>query len=360
MHLQINLLARSQRVLSAELRPSFRLLNVMPPGLAPLFADPDGRFRWPVNLRILQHCFTGAYKGISLRVLLIGSDSSLGLALVYHLRRWGRHDVELVSSANARWKSDRQAKKEVRRARADVLVDVRIQAAVDSGELLTEQDVERCHWLAKACQRSAARYLLVSTARVFSGLEERARLESDIADSDESVGQLVAQAEELVRSTCERHLVLRLGPVFSHEGINVLTHMLEQLLSGGTLMLGTGLRGCPVEASDAARVVAGMLDQFSAGAQAVGNFHYSSSDVTNCYEFAEVLLASTSQFIDFAPGSVQLQPQEHTGPERNRSLRCQRIRDTFAIKQVPWRSFVADTVRLYFRNRQQRQGVAHD
>lgn len=294
-----------------------------------------------------------------MRVLLIGSDTSLGLALVHHLRRWGRHDVELVSLAASRWKSERQAKKVVRRARADVLVDTRIQAAADAGEILGEADVERSHWLAKACQRSSSRHFLVSTARVFSGLGERARQEDDAPDSDESVGQLIARAEEQVRSTCERHFILRLGPVFAHEGVNVLTHMLQQLLDGGTLRLGTARRGCPVEATDAARVIAGVVDQMSAGAEASGNFHYCSSDVTTCYEFAEVLLASVSQFTEFAPGSVQLEALEDDGPERNRSLRCQRIRDTFAIKQVPWRGFVADTVRLYFRHRQQQEGVSH-
>jgi len=293
-----------------------------------------------------------------LRVLLIGSDSSLGLALVHHLRRWGRHDVELISLAASRWKSERQAKKAVRRARADVLVDTRLQAAADSGEIVSDEDVERTHWLAKACQRSAGRHFLVSSARVFSGLGERARQEDDAPDSDESVAQLIARAEEVVRSTCERHFILRLGPVFSHEGVNVLTHMLEQLLSGGTLQLGTARRGCPVEAADAARVIAGVIDQMSAGADAFGNFHYCSSDVTTCYEFAEVLLASVSQFTDFAPGSIQLEVCEDDALERNRSLRCQRLRDTFAIKQVPWRGFVADTVRLYFRHQQQQKQVS--
>lgn len=295
-----------------------------------------------------------------MRVLLIGSDCSLGLALVHHLRRWGRHDIETISLAAARWKSERNAKNAVRRARADVLVDARIQGIVDSGELLTEQDVERCHWLAKACQRGAGRYLLASTARVFSGLDERARQEQDVPDSDETVGQLVARAERHVRITCERHMVLRLGPVFSHEGVNVLTHMLGQLLQGGTLQLGTWQRGCPVEASDAARVVAGIIDQLSTGAEAWGNFHYCSPDVTSCYEFAEVLLASASQFADFAPGSVQLSAAEDPGVLRNRSLRCQRLRDTFAIKPVPWRGFVADAVRQYFRHRQQQQVQTHD
>ena len=286
-----------------------------------------------------------------MRVLLIGSDGSLGLALADHLKRWGRHELESVSSSVSRWKSERHAKKVVRRARADIVVDARLQGAIDSGELINELDVERSHWLAKACQRTGAAYFLVSSARVFAGDTERGYREQDPPDNPETVGRLLASAEQRTRETCEQHVVLRLGPVFSAAGINVLSHMLEQLIAGGSLLLDNQLRGCPVESLDAARVVAGMLDQF----EAWGTYHYCSTDATNCYEFAEALLASASQFSRFSPDGVQLQLLEGPGRALNRSLQCSAIRSAFAIKQVSWRSFVADTVRQYFYQRQQQQ-----
>ena len=104
-----------------------------------------------------------------MRVLLIGADSSIGLALQNHLRRWGRHQVESLNRSACRWKSERQAKKAARRGDCDILIDTRIAAALDSGEQLDELDFKRCHWLAKACQRSDIHYLYLSSARVFSG-----------------------------------------------------------------------------------------------------------------------------------------------------------------------------------------------
>jgi len=287
-----------------------------------------------------------------LRVLLIGSDTSLGLALVDHLRRWGRHELEAVSSSTSRWKSERHAKKVVRRVRADIVVDARLQGAIDSGEIITELDVERSHWLAKACQRSGGSYFLLSTARVFAGDAGRAYREQDIPDNTETVGQLLAAAELTTRETCAQHVILRLGPVFAPSGINVLSHMLAQLADGGKLVLDNQLRGCPVESADAARVVAGILDQLGAGAEAWGTYHYCSPDPTNCYEFAEALLASASQFSEFSADAVQLQPVQADALPRNRALQCGRIRSTFAIKQVPWRGFVADAVRQYFYQHQ--------
>jgi len=287
------------------------------------------------------------------RVLLIGSDTSLGLALVDHLRRWGRHELEAVSSSTSRWKSERHAKKVVRRVRAEIVVDARLQGAIDSGEIITELDIERSHWLAKACQRSNGSYFLLSTARVFAGDAGRSYREQDVPDNTETVGQLVAAAEARTRETCSRHVILRLGPVFAPTGINVLSHMLEQLIAGDKLLLDNQLRGCPVESADAARVVAGILDQLGAGAEAWGTYHYCSPDPTNCYEFAEALLASASQFFEFAPDAVQLQPVGAGDTARNRALQCSRVRGTFAIKQVPWRGFVADAVRQYFYQQHQ-------
>ncbi len=288
-----------------------------------------------------------------MRVLLIGSDTSLGLALVDHLRRWGRHELEAVSSSTSRWKSERHAKKVVRRVRADIVVDARLQGAIDSGEIITELDIERSHWLAKACQRSNGSYFLLSTARVFAGDAGRAYREQDVPDNTETVGQLLAVAEARTRETCAQNVILRLGPVFAPGGTNVLSHMLGQLIAGGKLVLDNQLRGCPVESADAARVVAGILDQLGAGAEAWGTYHYCSPDPTNCYEFAEALLASASQFSEFSPDAVQLQPVAAEGQPRNRALQCGRIRGIFAIKQVPWRGFVADAVRQYFFQHQQ-------
>jgi dTDP-4-dehydrorhamnose reductase len=283
-----------------------------------------------------------------MRVLLIGADTSVGIALQAHLLRWGRHEVEPLNISACRWKSERQAKKAARRGGCDVIIDTRIIAACDSGELLHEIDIKRCHWLAKACQRSGIHYLYLSSSRVFSGSRGRPYTELDLPDNQETIGQLLLQAESLVRDTCDAHLILRLGPTFSARGVNVLTHMLGQLIAGGTLTLDNGLSGCPVESIDAARVVAAVIDQVSAGAESWGTYNYCSSDPTHCYEFAEVLLASASQFSEFGPTAVQLEVRAEPEAPLNRQLDCSSIRNTFAIKQVAWRGTIANAVKHYF------------
>lgn len=286
-----------------------------------------------------------------MRVLLLGSDSPLGQALTEYLQRLDRHDVLAMSRAACRWKSERQAKKAVARAKCDAVVDMRIEAAGDGGEPIQEIDLKRCHWVGKACQRAAIPYLYVSSSRVFSGQLDRPYSEDDPPDSEETVGKLLSQAEEMVTGSCQRHLVLRLGPVFSYEGTNLITQMLGPMLEGGSLVLDNNLRGCPVAAADGARVVSAILDQLSTGLEPWGIFHYGSSDTATYYEFAEALLASASQFSEFSSSAVQLEREAEGLPPLNRMLECTRIRNTFAIKQVPWRNAIADLVKQYYASR---------
>ena len=227
-----------------------------------------------------------------MHVLLLGTDTPLGHALVDYQEKLGRHQGTFMSRSACRWKSERQAKKVVARAKCDIVVDVRIEAAGDGGDPIQELDLKRCHWVAKACQRSNIPYLYISSSRVFSGQLERPYNEDDSTDNEETVGQLLSNAEQLVRDSCERHLILRFGPIFSYEGTNLITQMLGPMLEGGSLVLDNNLRGCPVAAQDGARVVSALLDQLSTGVQPWGIYHYGSSDTATYYEFAEAMLAA--------------------------------------------------------------------
>jgi dTDP-4-dehydrorhamnose reductase len=267
----------------------------------------------------------------------------------------GRHELVPLTRAACRWKSERQAKKAVRRAAAQVVVDVRIEAVTDSGQEIVELDLKRCQWIAKCCQRDKACHLFISSSRVFSGRLDRLYNEDDTPDSEEELGRLLADAEELVRKHCERHMILRLGPVFSSGGVNLVTHMLGEMIRGENLVLDNNLRGCPVASSDGARVISALLDQISTGAELWGSYHYSSSEAATYYEFAEAILASASQFSEFGSEAVELEQMEADAPALNRSLECSKIRNTFAIKQLPWRNAIADMVRVYFQ--QENPGV---
>ncbi|WP_162846118.1 SDR family oxidoreductase [Seongchinamella sediminis] len=287
-----------------------------------------------------------------MRVLILGSDSPLGRALTDYMEALGRHELVCLSRAASRWKSERQAKKAVRRAKADAVVDIRVEAVADSGQDIVDLDLKRCQWVAKSCLRDDACYLFISSSRVFSGELDRPYHEEDAPDSREESGVLLAAAEAVVRQYCERHLVLRLGPVFANEGANLVTRMLGEMISGQNLVLDNNLRGCPVASVDGARVISALLDQISAGAELWGTYHYCSSETATHYQFAEAILAAASQFSEFSPSAVELEPMDPEAPSLNRALECSKIRNTFAVKQLPWRNVIGDQVKWYFEHQE--------
>lgn len=284
-----------------------------------------------------------------MRVLILGSDSPLGRSLTELLVELGRHEVVCMTRSASRWKSERHAKKAVRRAQADAVVDIRVEAVADGGQEIVDLDLKRCRWVAKACQRDKASLLFISSARLFSGELDRLYEEQDDPDSESSVGRLLADAEQVVRENCDTHLILRLGPVFASEGENLVTQMLGAMIRGENLVLDNNLRGCPVACTDGARVISAILDQISTGPELWGTYHYCSSETATYYEFAEAILASASQFSEFSPGAVGLESMAKDASPLNRSLDCSKIRNTFAIKQMPWRRAIADQVKSYFQ-----------
>ena len=76
-----------------------------------------------------------------MRVLILGSDSPLGRALTDFLEDLGRHELVCLTRSASRWKSERQAKKAVRKAGADAVVDIRVEAVADGGQEIAELDV---------------------------------------------------------------------------------------------------------------------------------------------------------------------------------------------------------------------------
>jgi dTDP-4-dehydrorhamnose reductase len=287
-----------------------------------------------------------------MEVLVIASDSAAGASLISSLSRWGRHEIVPVTLAASRWKSERQAKKVVRRAAPACVVDLRFTHLLAAGDPLQELDCARSHWLAKASKRAGADYLLLSSAGVFSGTLPHPYREQETPDAKEPPGSLLAAVEAQVLAACSRAAVLRTGPVFASDGPGFLHDVMRSLLAGEPRVLDDTDSFCPVPAADLGRVLAGMLDQMDAGAEPRGVFHYASPDRTTLYGFAEAAIAAASQFVAVADNAIARSPADAGDSGRNWSLDCRELRDTFAIKQLPWRAVIGDVVRAYLSKQQ--------
>lgn len=289
-------------------------------------------------------------------VLLVGADNPVGDALQGAFGQWGRHRAFTQTAAATRWRSERQAKRAARRDSPDAVVDLRIAWQLSSGEMPGAEDHERSHWLAKACEHSGMYYLLLSSDRVFSGRGSRSLHEDDRPDAAGAPGAQIAAMEERVLQAAPATVILRTGPLFAGSGNNLLTRTLGALAKERSVVFDDRDVFCPVASLDAARVIAAILDQLSVGAPASGIFHYCSGDRTTEYGFAEAALAAASQYVDCADVVIRATDEgevdDRARAPSQRVLECARLRDAFAIKQVPWRGFINTVVKQHLQTQE--------
>ena len=198
--------------------------------------------------------------------------------------------------------------------------------------------------LAAICQRSQVMLMQLSSSLVFDGLDGGRHREIDEAVPASRIGALHWQMEQAVRANCEQHVILRGMPLFSAEPGNLLTTLINQFQAGGELTVSTTGKAAPVCCDDMARVLSAIIDQLSCGADVWGTYHYGASDPANYFQFSETVLAVVSQYIDTAAVSLKAIESSQTAWPRP-LLNCDKIHVTFGIKQLPWRSFIAATVK---------------
>jgi dTDP-4-dehydrorhamnose reductase len=218
-----------------------------------------------------------------------------------------------------------------------------------------ESVLEPVTLLVKACASRGLPMLQLSGSQVFDGLDGGRHREEEPATPASRAGALLWRMEKLVREA-PRHLILRTAPIYSALGDNLLTRLLADFRRGGAVERSTGGQCCPTWAGDLARVISAIVDQISCDADCWGTYHYTSSDPVSNYQFAESTLAVASQFLDTEALGLSLEIAVEMDVEWPRPLlNCEKIRNTFGIKQMPWRSSISSVVQQVFDGEEHEQ-----
>lgn len=208
---------------------------------------------------------------------------------------------------------------------------------------------EARHHLVEVAEQAGCPFLLVSDGRVFDGDEAPLNhRETEKVQPGSVAGGRLSAIEHLLEKHIEQHFVLRTGPLFSEDGDNFFTGFFSRLLAGGDISLNASLKTCPTHVVDLSRVISAVIDQLSCGAQNWGVYHYNSSGQTSAYEFAEVMLAFTSQHRDLTRAGTTLSALE-SGVRIEPAipvLRCEKILQHFGIKQLPWRAYLPTPIKM--------------
>ena len=280
---------------------------------------------------------------------MIGENTCLGAGVRVHLLRWGRHQIETIRTTKNRWKSERKFRKDLRKVSPDILVDLRFSNFLEDGVFPDSEDIENTEWIAKTCAKEDIYMLYVSNPMVFSGKKNKPYQESDSPDTVKKSGLFFLSNEDKIREICEKHIILRLGPIFAAYGSNVLTDLLGDLEEQKEVNRPNQKIECPLHASDGARVISGIIDQISASANQVGIYHYCGSEAVSGYDFSEAVLSSLFKF-KFNKSGITLRPAEDN-EALNFSLDCGKIHNSFGIRQMPWKQSLSESVKNYYSER---------
>ncbi|WP_372758644.1 sugar nucleotide-binding protein [Litorivivens sp.] len=275
-----------------------------------------------------------------MNVFLIAAPSALQQALCHWFEMRGRAFQQVLPAAVPELGQGDLA--------GSIVVEIATLDAFQRGQELALSGDDR-HGLLDQARLAGAPVLFLSDGRVFDGdyapINHR---EADKVQPGSIPGARLAAVEHLLERQLEQYLVLRTGPLFSEVGDNFFTGLFADLVRGGEIALNSGLKTCPTHVADLARVVSAVVDQISCGAQNWGSYHYNSSGQTSAYEFTEVMLAFASQQLDLEKRKTSLRSAE-AGQRIEPAvpvLRCEKILHDFGIKQLPWRSYLPQPIKV--------------
>lgn len=290
-----------------------------------------------------------------MKVLVLDPDSKIGHALVELLDQ--REPPIAYRTADTRTIADEAERWRAFLSGSDTGVFVVSTASVEraEGEVSPRAELSLTKRICNLANAAGASLLHISSAQVFDGSRDRYR-EGDPVRASTRGGKLLWRVEEQIRKRVKHHVVLRTGWVFGYEvpGTGVFGGFLESLEHGGDVVLQSSMRGAPTAASDVARVLVAMMLQLDCGADGWGTYHYCSSDVADSDEFVQTIIALSEQYGPVDPQSVRLIDVDDPGLygiAHHPVLECRKIRDTFGIKQRPWRSAMSVLLKQIWASR---------
>ena len=231
----------------------------------------------------------------------------------------------------------------------DVIVNAMWLTDPEPAEVDPEQARTKAFSLPMAlAEHAAARDMILvqlSTSYVFDGRKQSAYLSSNPGNPIGQLGIWQWECEQVLRTVLPRHILLRTG-----WGLQRFIRKVHE--SAGreeSLCLSSRHRGQPVAASDLARVLSAVLMQLDCGAEVWGTYQYAGAEEISQYELG-LAIADMPEVNgggdEKAVHVVDEQSAWDAVEPDNAILACTKIRNTFGVKQLPWRTALSEEIGL--------------
>lgn len=240
--------------------------------------------------------------------LLVSNPDNADLSALEH---WIPEDTDLI--VNALWLADPEA---------------------------AERDPEGTHKAAFSLPVAIAEFardrgialFQLSSCYVFDGRKQSGYLASNPGQPVNQLGGWQWECEQALRTLLPRHIILRTGWSLGRfiRKVQANAAVTEVLTLPGRCV------GQPVSVRDLARVITAVIQQLDCGAEVWGTFQYAGAEEISLYELGLAIaglpqISEELHVVDDMPPWGALEPP-------NTTLNCTKIRNTFGIKQFPWRS----------------------
>jgi len=193
--------------------------------------------------------------------------------------------------------------------------------------------------LSQCCAALDIALVQISSNAVFALQEGVIFSEEHEPNPQTEAGQQVLAVEKAIQSSLTKHVILRVGWLFSSQGEDEVSKLLDLAQNNSSLALSDTKFLCPTSACDIAAVLIAIVNQCRY-AKLWGIYHYCSAESTTLYKFAEVVVAEARQYEDLAVESITAdQSSEMNGlfAESTPKIATKKILYTFGIKPKPWR-----------------------
>ena len=292
----------------------------------------------------------------TVKLLVTGASSQVGSALCARAVNAGMTVVGFDDTLlNSMQLESIQAA--ISSSKPDYVVNTASYSVVDSAQENPQKTHVANHdaalFLAQACDELGLPLLHLSSDYVFDGLQRIPYKEDAHTAPVNRYGEAKLAAEKVIEQHCAKHIILRVGWIFSAYGNNFVLRTLRQLQEHHHVQAVSDQQGCPTYANDVARVLIAIIQQLGCNISVWGTYHYSGAEVTSWKGFAEAIFAAAKKHGVTQAKTIEavtsLEWPANAPRPAYSVLDCSKILSTFGIRQRPWRSGLVKVIDQVFK-----------
>ncbi|WP_419239829.1 dTDP-4-dehydrorhamnose reductase [Photobacterium leiognathi] len=287
-----------------------------------------------------------------MKVLITGSNGQVGRCLVKQLQTCPDTEVLAVDRNELDITSKHDVISVVDGFKPHIIINAAAHTAVDKAEeevaLSYAINRDGPQYLAQAAHNVGAAILHISTDYVFAGDKGGFYAESDTVNPQGVYGKSKLEGEEVVATSCPRHIILRTAWVFGEGGNNFVKTMLRLAQQRDELGIVADQVGGPTYAGDIASALITIAKEIRAQGRdfehaKYGIYHFSGLPHTSWCGFAQTIFGKAVKqgVLSKAPMVKGIKTEDYPTPAKrpaNSMLDTQKIAETFNIQASDWQN----------------------